>query len=379
MEDEELGLGNIMSEEEAESLFDTGDGSQDSLEEGEKKETKETTEVDPDNLFESPESVGSGKEDTQEQEGADTDNVEDSPKANVIYSSIASTLQEEGILSELGEEDLKEISDADSLIKAFEKQIKAQLDERQKRIDEALNYGVEPSEIKNYENTIQYLETITEEKLKEESDEGNTLRKQLIYNSFINSGIDKEKAAKLTERSFATGADVEDAIEALSTNKKQYNENYQNLIKKAKEEAEAEEREREQLAEKFKKDILGTENIFDGIPLDKSVRQKVYENLSKPVYKDKEGYSYTAIQKYELENREDFLKKLGVLFTLTDGFQNVDKLVQVKVKKEIKKSRRDLEHVINNTARNSDGSLRYISGASGEDYEHSTLKLDLDI
>lgn len=47
---------------------------------------------------------------------------------------------------------------------------------------------------------------------------------------------------------------------------------------------------------------------------------------------------------------------------MTDGFKNLDGLVKGKVKREVKKGLRELENTINNTARTSDGSLKYVSG-----------------
>ena len=63
-----------------------------------------------------------------------------------------------------------------------------------------------------------------------------------------------------------------------------------------------------------------------------------------------------------MENGTDFLKNVGLLFTLTDGFKNLDGLVKGKVRKEVKKGLRELENTLNNTARTSDGNLKYVSG-----------------
>ena len=53
---------------------------------------------------------------------------------------------------------------------------------------------------------------------------------------------------------------------------------------------------------------------------------------------------------------------LGVLFTMTDGFKNIDSLVKTKVKKEVKKSIRELEHTLSNTARFSSGNPQLVGG-----------------
>jgi hypothetical protein len=86
----------------------------------------------------------------------------------------------------------------------------------------------------------------------------------------------------------------------------------------------------------------------------------------------------TAIQKYESENRVDFLRNLSIVYTLTDGFKNLDNLVKDRVKKEVRKGQRELEHTINNTARHLDGSLKYTSGVSDKESRSSKF-IDLAI
>ena len=133
---------------------------------------------------------------------------------------------------------------------------------------------------------------------------------------------------------------------------------------------------------KLKSDLVeGKGNYLGGLELDKKTRQEIYENITKPVYKDKNtGQVYTAIQKYEMEHPDDFLTITGLLFTLTDGYQNLDRLTSRKVKKELQKGFRTLESKINNTSRDSNGNLRFTSGVSGEDgdvYLGKGLKLNI--
>lgn len=142
-----------------------------------------------------------------------------------------------------------------------------------------------------------------------------------------------------------------------------FNDKYEELVNEAKAEFENEKKSRKEQAEKLKSSILNDKNVFGDLTLDKSTRQRVYDNISKPVYKDPEtGEFYTAIQKYEMENRTEFLKNVGLLFTLTDGFKNLDGLVKGKVNKEVKRGLRELENTLNNTARTSDGNLKFVSG-----------------
>ena len=368
--EEELSLDNILGAEEIENLFVEDDETQDAPPANEEppkeepnKDKEETTEVvDVDNLFtDTPESVGSGKENTEGKE--DTTPKGDGTSPKNFYSSIAKALKEEGIFPDLEDESLTKVKDPEDFRDLIDQQIKAGLDERQKRIDEALNAGVEPTEIRKYENTINFLDSIKEENISDEGDKGEKLRKDLIYQDFINRGYSKERAAKEVQKSFNAGTDIDDAKEALKSNIDFFKDKYDELVNDAKSEAEQEEKERKEQAEKLKSSILNDKDVFGDLSVDKSTRQKIYDNIAKPVYKDPEtGEFFTAIQKYEMENRTDFLKNIGLLFTLTDGFKNLDGLVKGKVKKEVKKGLRELEHTLNNTARTSDGNLKFVSG-----------------
>jgi hypothetical protein len=77
------------------------------------------------------------------------------------------------------------------------------------------------------------LESLTEEDLADESEKGETLRKNLIYQDFVNRGYSKERAAKEVQKSLKGGTDIEDAKEALSSNKEFFQEQYDGLIKEA--------------------------------------------------------------------------------------------------------------------------------------------------
>lgn len=375
--EEELILDNILGAEEIENLFvddevqdtspedevtpDQEDGKEDKKN---KEKDEETTEViDVDNLFtDEPESVGSGKDNTKGKE--DTSSREDSTSPQkTIYSSIAKALKEEGIFPDLDDEVLSKVKEPEDFRDLVEQQIKAGLEERQKRIDDALNYGIEPTEIKRYENTLNFLDSVKEENITDESDKGEELRKNLIFQDFINRGYSRERATREVQKSFNAGTDIEDAKEALKSNTEYFKGKYDDLIEDAKLEAQKKEENRKEQANKLKESILNEKNILGDLSIDKPTRKKIYDNISKPIYKDPEtGEYYTAIQKYEKDNRVDFLKYLGLIFTLTDGFKSLDGLVKGKVKKEVKNGLRDLEHAINNTARNSDGNLKFVSG-----------------
>ena len=116
--------------------------------------------------------------------------------------------------------------------------------------------------------------------------------------------------------------------------RKYFKQEYDNIIAEAREAEEVEKARLKKEAADLKKAILEDKEVFEGLELDKTTREKVYNSISKPVYRDPETGEYlTAVQKYERDNRPDFLKKLGVLFTLTDGFTNLDKLLKSKLER----------------------------------------------
>lgn len=377
---EELSFDNILDQNEIDSLFgiDEEESPNDETQDKEKDSKKATEDVDVDSLFttEDPEGVGS-EEDNQEKEDTSSNKAEDSsPKTNNFFSSIADALKEEGILPDL-DDDIK-IESPEDFAEAMRSQVNKMLDETQQRILRALDAGIEDSEIRNYEKILNYVGSISEDDIKDESENGEKLRQNLIYQDFINRGYSKERAQREVKKSFDGGTDVEDALEALSSNAEYFKEKYTEAIEEAEEEKRKAIEDRNKEAEKLKKDIMDNDTFFGDIKLDKSTRQKVYDSISKPVYKDpKTGRVLTAVQKYQMENSTEFIKNVGLLFTLTDGFKNLNNVIQGKVKKEVKKGIKNLETTLNSSSRNSDGSLRFSSGVSDDQSSFSTFELDV--
>lgn len=345
---EGLSFDNVMSAEDIFSLFDDENTP---LSEENKEEDRITEEVignpfEDDDEFESPESVGDGK---NKQEVSEVQTHKSSSSHN-NFSSIASTLKELGTFEDLTDEDISNIKDAQGLLDAIDKQVTAKLDDKQKRIDHALNSGIEPSMIQQYETIINNLENISEDHIKNEQDSGVALRKNLIYQDFLNRGYSKERAEKEVNKSFNAGTDIEDALEALESNKQFYISNYNNLVTENNNKVEALKQEREKQANALKTSILDDDKAFSELVVDKSTRKKIYDSITRPVYKDpKTKQQYTAIQKYALDNPAEFQKYLGLVFTLTNGFKDFHGLVKGPAKKAVKEKIQHLEQTINNS------------------------------
>lgn len=373
-----LSMDNILSGDEAASLFDTEEEAPDNEETAEEtQDNNETTEVNPDTLFdeEKPESVGSEDEDTGE--GEDTSSEEDGTSPN-FYSSIANALKEEGVFPDLDDNDIDSIVEPEDFRDLIEQQIQAAVGERQQMIYDALNAGVQPNQIMQYENTLNYLSQITKDILNEETQRGEQVRRQLLQQDFLNRGYSQERAVKMTEKLFDSGDDIEEAIQALDSNKAFFGQRYQSLLDEAKAKQQQQEEEQYRQAEEIRNSIMSQDKVFDSIPVDKKTRQQIYDVISKPVYKNPEtGQYYTEIQQYRLEHENEFIKNVGILYTLTNGFQNIEKLIGPQAKKQVKSKLRELEHTINNTQRDSGGKLNYV-GSSGN-YGDTLLGNDFSI
>lgn len=397
-----LGFDNILGEQEIENLFTspedndesaTLDDTKDDAEDKEKSQekTEETQEknstaevVNPEELFDEPEEskpevVGSEKKDVKDKEDTNTDN-DSGTSPNNFYSSIANAMAVDGIFPNLTDETIKQVSDADSFASLIKDEVNARLDEKQQRISKALDNGVEPNDIRMYENTLNYISGITEAQLSEEGEKGEQLRRNIIYQDFINKGEKPERAQKLTERSIDTGNDIEDAKDALQSNREYFSNAYNKLLQEAQEKSDKEKAQKAKAAEKLKNDIMTDKQIMGDIEISNDVRKKALDNITRAVYKDPETGNYlTAIQRYEMEHRGDFLAKVGLIFTMTNGFKDFDSFVKGKVKKEVRKGLRDLEHTLNNTRRSSDGNLRMVTNAKDDPYSYigKGVKLDL--
>lgn len=378
---EGLNIDNIMTGDEIENLFvDEEKASvepEDKSIDTEGKETNKVTEVNPESLFsDTPESVGNEDDNTEIKESTSSDKEGTSSK---FYSSIAQALAEEGILPDLDKEAIDKIASPEDFASAIESAITSKFDERQKRVDAALNLGIEASEVQKYEGTINYLSSVKEDDITAEGEKGESLRRQLIYQDFLNRNYSKERAEREVQKSLNAGTDIEDAKEALKSNIEHFESKYDQLIKDAKQEEDKFLAKRKEEAESLKKSILEDDKLFGDIKVDKTTRQKIFDNISKPIYKNESGELFTAIQKYEMENRNDFMKNLGLIFTLTNGFQSLDALVKDKVTREVKKGLKTLESTLNNTTRDSDGNLKFVT--SVEENPESFIKKgwDLDV
>lgn len=368
------------------------EGFEDTIQRPEQENQQTTTEEDKKEPTSSEETKPSeeGKEvkiETKEPES--NKEVEENPEVNQeqgspnnISSSIAEALVDEGVLQTLDTERLSQIKTTEDLIEAFREDLQNQLSEEQKRISKALTYGVEPSRIQQYEQWIKTLDEVKDDMLEGEDEQNENYRKNLIYKDYLNKGFEEADALEMVNRSVESGKDVDDAKKALSSLKKYYNKAYKDEVDTAKKEYEKHLAEQKKQYENLKTSILeDKENFYEQFEVGKTMRQKIFDTVSKPsvvVGKDENGkeIKITQLQKFIKDDPNKANKIIGTLYVLTDGFTKFDGIMKGTVKKKVRESVDNLTRVLNNSTIN-DGSMNFKSGI-GED--SSNLKiLDFDI
>ena len=328
---------------------------------------------------ESQESVSSkeNREDTEtpsSKESEPESKNASSPKADV-YSVTIQSLKDDGVLPDLDDEFIKTVNSPEKFIEAIDKQVAAKLDEQQRRIKEALDSGIAPEEVKELEQTVQFLDGITNEKLEDEGEEGETLRKTLIYQDLILKGFKEDKAKRAVEKAVADATDIEDAKDAYEALKGHYTTQYQEIVEAQKQTKLAEENAQKEFYTGLQKLTLDTDTPFEGLQVDKKTRQKIYDNITKPVHKADNGIQLTELQKYASENPKELSYYMGLFYTMTDGFKKLDKFIASPVSKAKEKNIRNIEKLVE-TNKDRIGTFDF---ESGEDISTFTNFEDLDV
>ena len=302
------------------------------------------------------EKVGNEDEDKEDKKEP-TSKTETGSSPKNPYSSIAYAMYEEGVLSTLSEDDLKDVKDGQSLVAVMDKYVESRFDEQQKRVLDALNVGIEKTAIQQYESTIQALDNVSSESLEAETTEGENLRKAVIYQYYLNKGESQERAQKMVDRAFSSGTDVEDAKDFIEELKTSTKEKYTALIEEGKRQAREAKKQQEAALTKAKKAILEDENILGGVAVDKVTRQKALNYWLKPVHKREDGTYQSELQKYATEHPDEFQMKIALLFAMSDKFKSPEKIAGETIKKAKKKAMLELEDVVNSTRRTASGGI----------------------
>lgn len=341
--------------------------------------TEDWQPVDPNSLFDDedvdPESVG--EEEIQDTKEPQDTNDEGNSSAD-FYSSIASAMVNDGVLEYLDKETISTIKDADTFKDALENEIKSRFDSQQQELLEAMGYGADVRELHDLQEMIKYLDDIDPTILDNEEDQQSVeLRKQLIGQHYTNLGMNENQVRREIDKSFNAGTDIDDAKEALEAQKNLYRQIYKNKIDKAKLAEEQRQAERQTRQKQMIDTIMETEEPFAGVKIDKRVRNKIVENIYTPSVKGTDGNYYSKLQAYQNEHPDEFLQKIGTIYTITDGFKNLDKLIGKAVHNEQKNNIKNLENILKNQT-NYGNNVRYVgNGRTNEQKPNSRYTLNI--
>ena len=376
MDEMTFDIGGILSDEEAEKFFEeTENEQQEQNPDEENNQPAEGTE-ESEQEEQGPESVGEGDENEEEE---DTNQPSGDGSSPTVLSSIAVALKKDGIFPDFEDSELAAVKTPEDFAELVDKAINARMESETKRVRDMLDNGVPADSIKGYEQTLNYLNGITDEMLKAEGEEGDNLRKSLIYNDLIKKGYSEDRAKREVEKSFKAASEIDDATDALAALKKAFQDEYQQIQDEAKRRTEQAKANQKKQSEDFKKMVLEDEIKVGDSKLDKRTCQKVFDAVSKPVYKDPDtGHLLTAVQKFQKEQPLEFLKQLGLWYVLTDGGKNITSLTKKQVQAEKNKGIRELERKINSSSFNG-GSLRYDGGNAGGNGDDILLSDDWKI
>lgn len=312
--------------------------------------TPSSEEVDPDNLFTedapAPEIVGN-----EEIKPAGTPSETGSPST---ISSILTALKEDGVLPDIDDKKISLAKTPEDFAAIIQDQVNARFTAEELRIKEALEVGIAPPVVQQYENAVSYLNGLKVDELNVQSDEAMQLRKDLIYQDFLNRGFPQERATREVEKSIAAGTDVEDALSALESNKEFFSTKYNTLLAEQRAAQAAKVAAEQKQKADFAKLTNATTEPFPGLTVDAITRKKILDNATKLVEKGADGTLYTPMQQALLADPIKFSYYQSLFFTLTDGYTNINKLLSGPVASVTKKTTSNIEKVLNSTSNFSD-------------------------
>jgi len=326
-----INIGDIISESgEAETNNDTP------AEQGEApKEATPEGQINIEELIVTePEDNNGEPEGDNEDENKDTDTPDDidgsqspsSPNNEEIIPFVA-TLVESGVLSNLSDEELKELNTAEALVEAVADQIKsnelAGLDDKKKAYLEDIRNGVPDKTLREVHSNNLALESINTDTLN--NDENAPLRKELIKQDFLDKGFTADAAERHAQKSIDLGTDAEDSLDALNALKASQTKRLEDAREQTRLSREKEEQDSKAMLQTIEKHVENVNDLLPFVKLNKTQREKVLNSITTPVKYTEDGKAITdVIDKFN--NDPEYLVRLHALDVITKGFTDFSKV-----------------------------------------------------
>ena len=331
-DDNELGMG--LFEGNQELNFNFAIPEDDNTDE---EENTDNTNVD-DTTLENNNHVEDDSSEEVDEEDVEDEGSEGSESSSNLYSSLAAFVHEQGLLPSL-DIDLKEIKSADDFASVFNKELDIQAELRLNNYLENLDLnkiGVAKQEIKD-------LNTLNVDILKNDID----LAKRIIYDDYLNQGLDEKKANRMLNRLIDLGEDaiLEDAEESLESLKEFKAREIERETQSYKERLEADKIQQAKLDEQMKKTIYESKDLIAGLKPNKTLQDKVYKSINDIVGKSPDGTFENKFMKERRENPLEFEIRMYHFYELTNGFKDLSKISTTAKSSAVK----DLEKIARQT------------------------------
>ena len=331
-DDNELGMGLFEGNQELNFNFAIPEDDNADEEENDDNTNVDDTTLENNNHVEDDSSEEVDEEDVEDEGG---DGGESSSN---LYSSLAAFVHEQGLLPSL-DIDLKDIKSADDFANVFNKELDIQAELRLNNYLENLDLnkiGVAKQEIKD-------LNTLNVDILKNDID----LAKRIIYDDYLNQGLDEKKANRMLNRLIDLGEDaiLEDAEESLESLKEFKAREIERETQSYKERLEADKIQQAKLDEQMKKTIYESKDLIAGLKPNKALQDKVYKSINDIVGKSPDGTFENKFMKERRENPLEFEIRMYHFYELTNGFKDLSKISTTAKSSAVK----DLEKIARQT------------------------------
>ena len=331
-DDNELGMGLFEGNQELNFNFAIPEDDHTDEEENDDNTNVDDTTLENNNHVEDDSSEEVDEEDVEE-EGS-----EGSESSSNLYSSLAAFVHEQGLLPSL-DIDLKEIKSADDFASVFNKELDIQAE---LRLNDYLA-NLDLNKIGIAKKDIQDLSTINSDLLKNDID----LAKRIIYDDYLNQGLDEKKANRMLNRLIDLGDDaiLEDAEESLQSLKEFKAREIERETQSYKERLEADKIQQAKLDEQMKKTIYESKDLISGLKPNKALQDKVYKSINDIVGKSPDGTFENKFMKERRENPLEFEIRMYHFYELTNGFKDLSKISTTAKSSAVK----DLEKIARQT------------------------------
>ena len=331
-DDNELGMGLFEGNQELNFNFAIPEDDH-----TDEEENDDNTNVD-DTTLENNNHVEDDSSEEVDEEDVEDEGSEGSESSSNLYSSLAAFVHEQGLLPSL-DIDLKEIKSADDFASVFNKELDIQAELRLNNYLENLDLnkiGVAKQEIKD-------LNTLNVDILKNDID----LAKRIIYDDYLNQGLDEKKANRMLNRLIDLGEDaiLEDAEESLQSLKEFKAREIERETQSYKERLEADKIQQAKLDEQMKKTIYESKDLIAGLKPNKTLQDKVYKSINDIVGKSPDGTFENKFMKERRENPLEFEIRMYHFYELTNGFKDLSKISTTAKSSAVK----DLEKIARQT------------------------------